>query len=78
MVLNLFSTLAMVRLGKVMSNLMVDVAPTNAKLRLRAARIVSALAGVETETATEALARNRWDIRETTRALRRGGSFRRA
>jgi N-acetylmuramic acid 6-phosphate etherase len=41
MVLNLISTGVMIRLGKTFSNLMVDVQPTNAKLRARARRIVA-------------------------------------
>jgi len=76
LILNLVTTLAMVRCGKVMSNLMVDVAPTNAKLRQRAVRIVSELTGAERAQATKALVQNRWDIRETVRALRRAGSSR--
>ncbi|MFM8420930.1 MAG: N-acetylmuramic acid 6-phosphate etherase, partial [Verrucomicrobiota bacterium] len=39
-VLNILTTLAMVRRGKVVGNLMVDLNPSNAKLRDRAARIV--------------------------------------
>ncbi|MFN2129273.1 MAG: N-acetylmuramic acid 6-phosphate etherase, partial [Anaerolineae bacterium] len=39
MVLNMLSTATMIRLGKVYGNLMVDVRPTNDKLRRRAARI---------------------------------------
>ena len=45
-VLNALTTTAMVRLGKVYSNLMVDMEPGNAKLRDRARRIVAAAAGV--------------------------------
>jgi len=45
--LNAITTAAMVRLGKAYDNLMVDMRPTNAKLRDRAARIVAAAAGVE-------------------------------
>ena len=40
MVLNILSSAAMIKLGKVYSNLMVDVQQTNAKLRNRAVRIV--------------------------------------
>lgn len=46
MVLNMISTGAMVKLGKVYSNLMVDVQPTNQKLHDRAIRIVDAITGV--------------------------------
>lgn len=42
MVLNMLSTATMVRLGKTYGNLMVDVRPSNAKLRRRAVRILQA------------------------------------
>jgi N-acetylmuramic acid 6-phosphate etherase len=44
--LNAITTAAMVRLGKVYENLMVDVEPASAKLRDRRRRIVAAAAGV--------------------------------
>jgi len=56
MVLNMLSTGAMVRCGKVMGNLMVDVQATNDKLRARALRIVMEAAEVDRETAEKALA----------------------
>ena len=49
-VLNLISTIAMVRLGKTFGNLMVDVRATNVKLRDRARRIVAEATGVDAET----------------------------
>lgn len=55
MVLNAFSTALMVRLGKVYGNLMVDVQPTNEKLRRRAARLVERIAGVDHPTAERAI-----------------------
>jgi N-acetylmuramic acid 6-phosphate etherase len=57
LVLNLLSTLTMVQLGKVYGNLMVDLHPTNEKLRRRAVRIVAAAAGVPEREAAEALGR---------------------
>jgi len=77
LILNLLTTLSMVRLGKVMSNLMIDVAPTNVKLRQRAIRIVSELAEVGTPQATKALERHDWNIRKTVRALFLEGTSRR-
>ena len=56
LVLNAISTLAMVKLGKVHGNLMVDVRATNAKLRARAERIVRLATGVEADAAASALA----------------------
>jgi len=46
LVLNMLSTGAMVRLGYVFGNLMVNVQPTNAKLRNRAGRIVATVTGL--------------------------------
>jgi N-acetylmuramic acid 6-phosphate etherase len=47
LLLNIFTTLAMVRLGKVVGNLMVDLNPSNVKLRDRAVRIAIELTGCE-------------------------------
>lgn len=54
-VLNMLSTVTMIRLGKVYGNLMVDVQPTNAKLRLRALRILREASGVDDKSARAAL-----------------------
>lgn len=56
LVLNMISTGAMVKLGKTFGNLMVDLQPTNAKLRDRTERIFSALTGVDTKVASRQLA----------------------
>ena len=56
LVLNMLSTATMIRLGKTYGNLMVDVQPTNDKLRARAVRIVSEATGLDGERAKEALA----------------------
>lgn len=55
MVLNMLSTGAMIRLGKVMGNLMVDVQATNDKLKARAVRVVMEAAEVDQATAEAAL-----------------------
>ena len=47
LVLNMISTIAMVRLGKTYGNLMVDVVATNDKLRARVHRIVAQASGAE-------------------------------
>jgi N-acetylmuramic acid 6-phosphate (MurNAc-6-P) etherase len=67
----MFSTLAMVRLGKVVENLMVDVQPTNAKLRDRAVRILVDLAGTTPEKARAALERHNWSVPAALSALGR-------
>lgn len=69
MVLNIVTTLAMVRTGKVISNLMVDVDASNGKLRDRAIRIVVELTGVEKAAASEALRAVGWSIREACQKL---------
>ncbi len=51
LVLNAISTIAMVRLGKVYENLMVDLRATNQKLRDRATRIVADLTGLSRDPA---------------------------
>lgn len=55
MVLNMISTEAMVRMGKVYGNLMVDLVPKNEKLRARARRIVALAAGCDEKVAADAL-----------------------
>jgi len=55
MALNMLSTAVMIRLGKVYGNLMVDVAATNDKLRLRAKGIVQQVCDVDEETARTVL-----------------------
>jgi N-acetylmuramic acid 6-phosphate etherase len=55
-VLNLFSTLVMVRLGRVHRGLMVDMNARNAKLALRAVRMLRELTGDDEDTVRAALA----------------------
>ena len=55
MVLNLLSTCTMVKLGKVYENLMVDLRPTNEKLRERAVSIISIIGDVPRHLAEGAL-----------------------
>lgn len=55
LVLNMLSTAVMIKLGKVYSNLMVDMHSSNTKLRMRAVRMVMLAAEVDEATATAAL-----------------------
>lgn len=55
MILNMLTTGAMIRLGKVYGNLMVDVQATNDKLRDRACRIVMTATGCDSIAAVNAL-----------------------
>lgn len=56
LVLNTLTTTVMVRLGKTHGNLMVDVQPSNAKLRYRATRIVAMATGEDEDAARVLLA----------------------
>ena len=62
LVLNLLSTIAMVRLGRVRDNLMVNVQATNDKLRARAVRLVQALTGRDAAKAQAALEAKGWRV----------------
>jgi N-acetylmuramic acid 6-phosphate etherase len=70
LILNIFTTLAMVRTGKVLSNLMIDVKASNLKLRDRATRIVQQLTGIDYELAREALERTDWQIKRACSILK--------
>ena len=56
LVLNMLSTGALVRLGYVYGNLMVNVQPTNTKLENRATRIIATITGISNEEAGQLLA----------------------
>jgi N-acetylmuramic acid 6-phosphate etherase len=62
-VLNLFSTMTMVRLGKVYRGLMVHMRPTNEKLRRRAAQMVVTLIGCSEAVAAAAIAKSDGDVK---------------
>jgi len=55
LVLNMLSTGIMIKLGKTFGNLMVDVQPTNSKLRDRARRIVAQACEIDVEQAAQFL-----------------------
>ncbi|MCA9300605.1 MAG: N-acetylmuramic acid 6-phosphate etherase, partial [Phycisphaerales bacterium] len=63
LVLNTISTTVMVQTGRVYQNLMVDVKATNDKLRDRAARIVSALTGLDRSNAFTLLSRANGEVK---------------
>jgi N-acetylmuramic acid 6-phosphate etherase len=61
--LNIISTGAMVALGKVRRNLMVNLGMSNDKLRDRAARLVAELTKCDYRAACERLRKNGWNLR---------------
>jgi N-acetylmuramic acid 6-phosphate etherase len=76
MVLNLLSTAAMVRLGRVYENWMVYVALTNQKLRRRGARILEEAAGVSASQSEHALRRTGHDLPAALVMLKAGATAR--
>ena len=69
MILNMISTAVMVKLGHVYENLMINLRPSNKKLRLRIIGIVSDLASTDAATAEAVLEANDFNIRAALRAL---------
>ena len=64
MVLNMLTTGAMIKIGKVYKNFMIDVKPTNIKLKDRAQRIVSEIAHCSQDEAKAVLEENEYKIKE--------------
>ena len=62
-VLNTLTTCAMAKTGKIYENMMINLAPSNEKLRRRVIRITSEILSSDEETAIELLERNGWNIR---------------
>src|SRR6187549_1759974 len=63
MVLNMLTTIAMIRVGKTYGNLMVDVKTGSEKLRDRALRIVVVVTGATPEEAVDLLKRAKWNVK---------------
>jgi len=63
MVLNMLTTISMIKWGKTYGNLMVDVRTGSEKLKDRAKRIVGVVTGLEPETAEALLKRARWNVK---------------
>src|SRR5205809_1772788 len=67
--LNIISTGAMIALGKVRGNLMVDLHTTSTKLRDRAVRVVAELTQCDYSSAREKLEANGWNLRKIIREI---------
>lgn len=63
MILNMLSTASMIKIGKTYHNLMIDVKPTNSKLKRRAVTIVSEICGCKERTAQNVLDTNGYKIK---------------
>lgn len=63
MVLNMLSTGAMIKIGKTYQNFMIDLNPTNEKLKDRAIRIVAQIAQTTHAKAFEVLEQCNWEVK---------------
>ena len=69
-VLNMISTGAMIKTGKVYENLMVNMNPCNVKLRGRAIRIVEQILHCGEDQAKQLLEENGWNIRQAVESAK--------
>jgi N-acetylmuramic acid 6-phosphate etherase len=63
MVLNMLTTISMVKVGKTYGNLMVDVQTGSEKLKDRARRIIGIVTGLDYESADALLKRAKWNVK---------------
>jgi N-acetylmuramic acid 6-phosphate etherase len=78
MVLNMLTTVAMVRIGKTYGNLMVDVQATSEKLKDRGRRIVGIATGLDYDASDDLLKRARWNVKVAIVMQKTGLSFAKA
>lgn len=74
LVLNMITTTAMIRLGKVYENMMIDLQMTNQKLHERAKRIIMTITGVGYEEAESFLEKAGWHVKTALVMIRAGVS----
>ena len=72
MILNMLSTGAMVRSGHVYENMMINLKPTNIKLRARVIRIVREITGYKEEQTVALLEQGNWVIKDALRLWKEG------
>ncbi|MEU6335776.1 N-acetylmuramic acid 6-phosphate etherase [Streptomyces cellulosae] len=72
LVLNMISTITMIRLGKTYGNLMVDVRASNEKLRARSRRIVAQVTGADDDAVERALAATDGEVKNAILVLLAG------
>ncbi len=68
MVLNMISTCVMIKMGNVYENLMINVKPTNIKLKKRVISIVCEILKCDEDKAVRLLEQHDWSIREVVEA----------
>ena len=72
MILNMVSTAAMVKLGKVYDNFMVDLIASNEKLKDRAKRIIKSLTGAGEERIETVLKESNYEVKPAVLAIKEG------
>ena len=75
LVLNMLSTISMIKIGKVYNNLMVDLQSSNAKLTDRGIRIIMEVTGANSDTAKETLARADGSVKTAIVMLAKGVEY---
>lgn len=68
LILNMISTSVMIKTGKVYENMMINLKPSNRKLRARMIRIVCEIKGCEEAQAEALLEKHGWNIRKAVEA----------
>ena len=69
MVLNMLTTGAMIKIGKTYQNFMIDLNPTNEKLKDRAIRIVAQIAQTTHAKAFETLEKCNWEVKTAVASI---------
>ncbi len=75
LILNMLTTASMIKIGKVYKNYMIDVNPTNTKLKKRAVAITAQIAGVCEEKALHILQKYNFKIKNSILILKYGMDF---
>lgn len=74
-VLNILSSTAMILCGKVYQNYMVDLVPTNKKLKNRAIRILSEVTNISYQKAYQLLSENNWNLKVCILMVKKGYTY---
>lgn len=75
MVLNMLTTISMIKVGKTYGNLMVDVKTGSEKLKDRARRIVTIVTGLDYDAADALLKKARWDVKASIVMQKTGSTY---
>lgn len=71
-ILNMISTTVMIKCGYVYENLMINLKPSNEKLKKRSISIVSEITGENSEMSEQLLENNQWNIKKTVDNYKEG------